>query len=105
MALEITDQNFSQIISNNKISLIDFYADWCGPCKAMSSHIEQLHEKIGEEFNIGKVNVEDNAILSTQFNIRNLPTVIILKNGEEVTRLIGLQTSDSMEKALSGVRY
>ena len=75
---------FQNIINSNKIVLVDFYADWCIPCKQIPHILKQIKEEIDENFRIVKVNVDKNPMIATKYQIRNLPTVIIFKKGEVV---------------------
>ena len=88
MSIKITNKDFENIISNNNITLIDFYADWCGPCKALSPIIDDI-AKSETHITVGKVNVEEERELATKFGVRSIPTMVIFKNGKEVNRLVG----------------
>lgn len=88
MSIKVTNKDFENIISNNDITLIDFYADWCGPCKALSPIIDEI-AKSETHIAVGKVNVEEEKELATKYRVRSIPTMVIFKNGKEVTRLVG----------------
>ena len=88
MSIKVTNKDFENIISNNDITLIDFYADWCGPCKALSPIIDEI-AKSQTHITVGKVNVEEEKELATKYRVRSIPTMVIFKNGKEVNRLIG----------------
>ena len=89
MTLKITNKEFEDIIANDNITLIDFYADWCGPCKALSPIIDQVaQEAVG--VTVGKVNVDDERDLAMKYRVRSIPTMIIFKGGKEIERLVGL---------------
>ena len=89
MTIKITNKEFEDIIANDNITLIDFYADWCGPCKALSPIIDQVaQEAVG--VTVGKVNVDDERDLAMKYRVRSIPTMIIFKGGKEIERLVGL---------------
>ena len=88
MINKITEKDFDNIINHNKSILIDFYADWCGPCRALGPVLEEIsNEK--HNFNIGKVNVDEEKELASRFKIRSIPTMIVFENGNEVERVVG----------------
>ena len=88
MSIKVTNKDFENIISNNDIALIDFYADWCGPCKALSPIIDDI-AKNETHIAVGKVNVEEEKELATKYGVRSIPTMVVFKNGKEVNRLVG----------------
>ena len=96
MALNITDQNFEEILAEGKPVVLDFWATWCGPCKQIAPYIEELAEEFKETVNIGKCDVDDNSDLPTQYGVRNIPTVLFIKNGEVVDKQVGATTKDAL---------
>lgn len=80
---------FNELINSHPVVLVDFYADWCGPCKAMAPQLEQLKEEYGDQIKIVKINTEKNQSLSAQFGIRSIPTLHLYKNGEQVYNQAG----------------
>ena len=80
---------FNDLINSHTLVLVDFYADWCGPCKAMAPHLETLKTEYGDELKIIKINTEKNQQLSAQFNIRSIPTLHLYKNGQLVHNQAG----------------
>jgi thioredoxin 1 len=97
--LEITDQKvYEKLIKDNKIVFIDFYAQWCGPCKRISPYIEELSE-IFDNVKFIKIDVEQMEELSISFKIEAMPTFVILKNGKEETRIVGCD-KDKLKKML-----
>ena len=88
MSIKVTNKDFENIISNNDITLIDFYADWCGPCKALAPIIDDI-AKNETHITVGKVNVEEERDLAIKYGVRSIPTMVIFKNGKEVNRLVG----------------
>ncbi len=88
-AIEITDNNFEEIISTDKPILVDFWAEWCGPCKMIGPVVEELAGEYDGKAVIGKVNVDENIATSQKFGIRSIPTLLVIKNGEIVDKQVG----------------
>ena len=90
MALEITDSNFEELVLKaDKPVLVDFWAEWCGPCRMVGPIVEELAKEYGDKAVIGKVNVDENPEISVRFGIRNIPALLFFKNGEIVDKQIG----------------
>lgn len=80
--LKITDENFeSEVLKSDKPVIVDFYADWCGPCKMMSPIIDKIAEELGEAVKVGKVNSDENMELAEKYGIMSIPTIMIFKGG------------------------
>ena len=90
MAFQITDNNFQEAVMDNQgITVIDFWAEWCGPCRMIAPIVEELaHEYEGKAL-IGKLNVDENPEVSMKYGIRSIPTILIIKNGQVVDRQVG----------------
>ena len=91
MALEFKDESFKEEIAGDQLVIVDFWATWCGPCKAMAPTIEALHTEYEGKVKVGKLNVDENPNTSREFGIRNIPTTLFIKNGEVVDKLVGNQ--------------
>ncbi len=90
MAFIFTDDNFDQeALKEEKLVVVDFYADWCGPCKMMAPVIEELAEELKGEVKIGKLNVDDAPETARSFSVMNIPTILFLKNGSAVDKVVG----------------
>lgn len=99
MAKEITDSNFSELVASGQPIIIDFWAPWCGPCKMLGPVIDELAQAYEGKIVVGKCNVDDNSDLSIQFGVRNIPTVIFLKDGKQQQKLVGVQSLDALKEA------
>jgi thioredoxin 1 len=86
----LTDANFQETISKNPLVLVDFWAGWCGPCRALAPTIEELAKEYAGKVLIGKLDVDENPTTAEKFNVSSIPTVVVLKNGCEVEKIIGL---------------
>lgn len=89
--LKITNENFKEeVLNSQKPVIIDFYADWCGPCRMMAPIIDEIAEKLGETAKVGKVNVDDNQELAVEYNVMSIPTIVIIKEGKVTKTFVGV---------------
>lgn len=101
MAVELTDGNFQELVLNSdKPVLVDFWAAWCGPCRMLGPIVEELHNDYEGKAVVGKVDVDNNQQISMQYGIRNIPTVLIFKNGEVVDKFVGVAPKASIAEKL-----
>lgn len=101
MALEITDANFEELVlKSDKPVLIDFWAEWCGPCRAIGPVIEELSKEYDGKVNIGKINVDHNPVVSTNYGINSIPAILFIKGGQVVDKLVGAQPKGNFVKKI-----
>ena len=89
MALEVTDANFEELVNSGKPMVLDFWAEWCGPCRMVSPIIDELATEYEGRVTIGKMDVDNNNEVVAQFGIRNIPTVLFFKDGQFVDKQVG----------------
>jgi thioredoxin 1 len=101
MAHEFTDANFkTEVLDSDKLSVIDFWAEWCGPCRAIGPVIEELSKEYDGKVNIGKVNVDNNPQISMDYGITSIPAILFLKGGKVVDKLVGAQPKGNFVKKI-----
>jgi len=101
MALEFTDSNFeTEVLSSDKLSVIDFWAEWCGPCRAIGPVIEELSKEYEGKVNVGKVNVDQNPQLSINYGITSIPAILFVKGGKVVDKQVGAVPRSVLEKKI-----
>ena len=89
MALHITNENYEALLADSKPLVIDFWAEWCGPCRAIAPIVEELAEEFADKVNIGKCDVESCDEIAASYRVRNIPTIVFLKGGEVVDKHVG----------------
>ena len=97
MELKINSENFEkEVLNSEKPVLVDFFADWCGPCKMMAPIVEELATELDGKVKVGKINVDENSDIAVEYNVMSIPTLIIFKNGKEEKRLVGLRDKEEL---------
>ncbi len=101
MAIQITDANYAELVENSQVPvLLDFWAEWCGPCRMVGPLVEELSKEYDGKALVGKVDVDSNPEISMKFGIRNIPTLIYLKNGQMVDKVVGAVPKQTLESKL-----
>lgn len=104
MAFEFTDGNFQETaLADGAVSVVDFWAEWCGPCRQVTPIIEELSKEYDGKALIGKVNVDDNPETSMKYGIRSIPTILFLKNGEIVDKHVGTATKQALSEKIDSL--
>ena len=102
MALEITDANFEEVVlKSDKPVLVDFWAAWCGPCRMVGPIIDEIHTAYDGKAIVGKVDVDANQEFAAKYGVRNIPTVLLFKDGELVSRQVGVAPKKTYEDAIN----
>ena len=97
--LTINESSFDNVISKG-LTLVDFWAEWCMPCRMQAPIMDSLAKKLGDRATIGKVNVDENMGIASRYGITGIPTSILFKNGEEIRRFVGVQSEDVLARAI-----
>lgn len=105
MEMVFTTQNFeNEVLKSDKPVLVDFYADWCGPCKMMAPVVEELAELYDGKAKVGKLNVDNNEEVAMKYGVMSIPTILVIKNGQVEAKMVGVQKRevlmDALDKAL-----
>lgn len=103
--IKLTKDNFEQeVLKSEKPVLVDFYADWCGPCKMMAPVVEELAELYDGKAKVGKLNVDNNEGIAMKYGVMSIPTLLVIKNGQVEAKMVGVQKRevlmDALDKAL-----
>lgn len=96
-------KGFSELINSESLVLVDFFAEWCGPCKMMKPILEDFKHKVGEKVKIYKIDIDKNNAISNQYNIQSVPTLILFKDGKQVWRESGVPTVHQLQQIIERV--
>ncbi len=94
--VKITDDDFEETIEDHPLILVDFWADWCGPCKMMEPILKELASEYQGDLVVGKLNVDDNSTVPNQFQVSSIPTMVLFKEGEPVERMVGAMQKEQL---------
>ncbi|HOA33304.1 MAG: thioredoxin [Clostridiales bacterium] len=101
--IKITKENFnSEVLKSDVPVLIDFWAPWCGPCRALSPLIDEIAEEANGKFKVGKVNVDEQPELASKFSVMSIPTLVVMKNGELVNKTVGSRPKEQILSLIEG---
>jgi thioredoxin 1 len=98
--VEVTDQNFQDVTGSAGLSMVDFWAVWCGPCRIVAPIVEQLADEYAGKVTVGKLDVDSNQRTATQFNVRSIPTILFFKEGKVVDQVIGAVPRAALESKI-----
>ncbi|MFV0346667.1 MAG: thioredoxin [Bacteroidales bacterium] len=105
MAVQFTDANFKeQALESSKPVLVDFWAEWCGPCRVVAPVVEELSTELGDDFVIGKMDVDSNNEVPAQYGVRNIPTILFIKDGKVVDKHVGVATKNQLLAKLEALK-
>lgn len=93
--INVTEQNFNEIINTDKPVLLDFYADWCGPCQMIGPFVKEISEE-NDGITVGKINVDNEPILAQKFGVMSIPMLVVIKNGEIANQAVGFRNKDEI---------
>jgi thioredoxin 1 len=104
MAREFTDASFeTEVLKSDKVTLIDLWAEWCGPCRQMTPVIDELYKEYEGRAVIGKLNVDDNPEVPTNYNVRGIPTFLVFKGGELKEKIVGVQSKQALQAKIDAL--
>ncbi|GAA0404759.1 thioredoxin [Paenibacillus motobuensis] len=98
--VNVTDNSLEQVIQNNKLVLLDFWAPWCGPCRIIGPVLEQLADEMGSEVLVAKLNVDDNQLSAAKYRIQGIPTLKLFHDGKEAQTFVGVQPLQTLKSAI-----
>lgn len=98
--IEITDQNFDQLINSDTPTLVDFWAPWCGPCRALGPTIDRLADDYEGKAQVGKLNIDEHPQFAARFGVASIPTIIVFQNGQPKEQFVGMRQYDDYANAL-----
>jgi len=98
--LEITDRTFDGLIASETPTLVDFWAPWCGPCRALAPTLERLADRLGDDATVAKLNVDEHPEIAARFGISSIPMVLVFKGGEVIETIVGLRDEDTYARTV-----
>jgi thioredoxin 1 len=102
MALEINESKFNdEVINADKLVLVDFWAPWCGPCKMVAPVVEDISKEYSDKIKVVKVNVDENQGIANKYEVSNIPTLMLFKDGDVVNKMVGFQPKPALQKAIN----
>ena len=102
--IELEDDSFEEkVLKSNKPVMVDFWAPWCGPCKAIAPTIDALEKEYGDKMTFAKVNVDENPLTPSKYGVQAIPTLIFFKNGKIADQITGMVAKEKLEEAIKGV--
>ncbi|MCK5916064.1 MAG: thioredoxin [Deltaproteobacteria bacterium] len=100
----VTDESFAELLKSSETPvLIDFFATWCGPCKAISPILDEFAGENSDKIKVVKLNVDENPRTPSKYGVRGIPTLILFNQGKEIDKVVGMTSKDALEKMLAGV--
>ena len=103
--MELKDKiQFNEIVSSDKLTVVDFFATWCGPCKMLTPVVERVNEKLAGEVNFVKVDIDAFNDIASEYRIQSVPTLVYIKEGKEITRTVGYMDEDSLLEKVNSLR-
>ena len=103
MALQITDANFAETLNEGKPMVLDFWAEWCGPCRMVAPIIEELANEYDGKVTVGKCDVEEADDIAAEFGIRNIPTIVFMKDGKILDKIVGAASKSKIEEKIKAL--
>lgn len=103
MVLEFTDENIKDVINSGKPVVVDFWAEWCGPCRLVGPFIEELAEEYAGKVEIGKLNVDENVDTPNEYGIRNIPTILFFKDGKVADKQVGAAQKSALKDKIEAI--
>jgi len=102
LTFEVTDANFQETVLKSPVPvLVDFWAEWCGPCKMIAPIVDEIAQKYGGKLHVGKLDTDSNMEVPMLFDVQGIPTLILFKNGEPVEQIVGFRTRDQLDKVIA----
>lgn len=99
--ITLDSKNFEkEVLQSEKIVLVDFWASWCGPCRMMAPVVDEIAESMADTVKVGKINIDENPELAEKYGVMSIPTFIIIKNGQETARTVGVQSKEEITKLM-----